>query len=109
DEDFHVGEAAHDGLGQRSFKITTDRLGHRAIRIAGDDLDIPVIAGRHCKPLSTATRWPPLPVSLAARAGAVKLTATSIQRLICSRVFGLLPNCASRRKRPSGVFARLLP
>ena len=43
DEDLHVGEAPHHGLGQRGLEIGGDRVGERGIGVAGDELDRSVI------------------------------------------------------------------
>jgi hypothetical protein len=46
DEDLHVGEASHHGLGQWRLEVFGDALGKSGIRIAGDELDCSVL-GRH--------------------------------------------------------------
>jgi hypothetical protein len=46
DEDFHVGEAPHDGLGQRGAEVAADGFGKGRVGIAGDEPDSPVVA-RH--------------------------------------------------------------
>ena len=38
DEDFHVGEALDHALGQRKFQRASNRLGQRAIAVAGNEL-----------------------------------------------------------------------
>ena len=43
DEDLHVGEAPHHGLGQRGLEIGGDRLGELGIGVAGDELDRSVL------------------------------------------------------------------
>ncbi len=50
DEDLHVGEAPHRGLGQRDLQIGSDRLAERAIAVAGDDF--------HLGRLGGLGRWP---------------------------------------------------
>jgi hypothetical protein len=46
DEDFHVGETADDGLGQRQMEPVGDFLRQGRIGVAGDELDGAVL-GRH--------------------------------------------------------------
>ena len=52
DEDLHVGEAPHHGLGQRGLEIGGDRLGELRVGVAGDELDRSVLRrhGRLLKP-----------------------------------------------------------
>jgi hypothetical protein len=64
DEDLHVGEAAHDRLGQRRADIGADALGEGGIGVAGNELDCSVVA-RH----PTLLRARPDLIQAAYRAG----------------------------------------
>ena len=54
DENLHVGETPHHGLGQRDFEIGGDRIGQLGIGVAGDELDRSVLR-RHDRLLRDPT------------------------------------------------------
>src|SRR4029078_4331899 len=102
DEDLHVGEAPHDGLGERDLEIGGDRLSEFRVGVAGDELDRSVLR-RHDPLLDTERRW---------RGDTKAMPGLTIRPLSCPEAFsgnrgaiGPTKGCRRMRARPSVSWA----